>query len=139
MHSQITSYTESISTMGEADKIENAHKDGKDEGEPKHSQFLQQTEGPFLLFQLFSRSLCQPWIKLRQFHDLFILQVHIVLILVQDSMEENFGQGDEETKDEPNVDHLDIRCSWHRVENADEESREYQEQSNIHCDDSVKV
>ena len=54
-------------------------------------------------------------------------------------MEYHFQKWHKEAEKEPDVHHLDVRCSWHRLQNTYEESRKYQQEGYIHCDNDIKV
>ena len=54
-------------------------------------------------------------------------------------MEQDLRQGDEQAEDQPDVYHLDVGCSWHRVEHTDEERGEDEEEGDIHGDNDIKI
>ena len=54
-------------------------------------------------------------------------------------MEEDFCQGDGQAGDQPDVDHLDVGRSWHRVQDGNEESGEDEEEGHVDGDDALEM
>ena len=129
----------SLLLLSKSNKEENKNKNDKYQGEPNHSQVLQTVQSLFLpLHPLLGCSL-HTRSDIGEQPDPGVLDLNLVAVVVQHGVEQDLRQGDEQAEDQPDVYHLDVGCSWHRVEHTDEERGEDEEEGDIHGDNDIKI
>ena len=98
----------------------NKAKNNEDERKPHHPKILQTVQSPLLPRHTLLWGSLNIWSCIGEQTEPSVLNLNLVAELVHHSVKQDFGQGDQEAEYEPDVNHLDIGSSRHRVKHTDE-------------------